>query len=576
MKTHHHITHRTLLSALVIVSALVLFLGAPAQAAPPDNDDFDNATVIAALPTTIVQDTTEATTAGDDPVCSGDAATVWFAYTPAAEQLLAAHTFGSNFDTTLAVYTGERGSLTQIACNDDTSSLQSAVSFTAQAGVTYFFRAAAYGSNRAGGELHFSLDEAAPPPNDDFDNATPITAAPYRATQNIGLATPAADDPDCFWPLPSVWFAFTPAEDITVSADTFGSSFDTTLCVYTGERGALTPVAANDNAAYDEQSYLIFAAQGGERYTIQVGNWDSHSVAQLSLRLREINPIPAHDDFDHAAVADTLPYVSPVDGGSLTAADDDPWNCRMTEQGTAWFAFTPEEDITVEAFALGGNFPWETFGPQRVEGPDAVEALPGIIGVYTGERGALTPIGCQIERLRLDAVAGETYYFMVSNIDQAFYAKVLFILKEALPEAPNDDFDDATPIPALIFTDQKYTGRATQGADDPSLPGCGSSVWYRYTPEASHWLSADTAGSDYDTLLALYTGQRGALTRLAANDDHGESLQSTLTYYVEGGETYYLMVCAHVGEIPFNLHLRVAPILYSYLPLLNRVVLNSD
>lgn len=579
MKTQHHTYHRTLLIALVLVSALVLFLGAPAQAAPPDNDDFDNATVITALPYTIVQDTSEATRAPDDPNCAGTSATVWFAYTPAEEQILTANTFGSSYDTTLGVYYGTRGALNNVTCNDDSGTLQSAVAFTAQAGVTYYFRIGAYDSgsgDRSGGELHFSVARIVPAPNDDFDDAIRITALNFTTGLNVGLATTAGDDPDCYGFRSNVWFAFTPEEDVSVAAGTFGSNYDTTLCIYTGERGNLTPVAANDDSLFADQSYVAFEALAGETYYILASRWSTpHLTDYLGFTLQEVEPLPANDDFDNAAVADPLPFISPVNNSGLTIDEDDPWSCIEGERPTAWFSFTPEEDITVEALAIDGNIPWDDIeGPGP--GPHAVQGLPGIIAVYTGERGDLTPVACRIERLRLEAQAGETYYFMVSNLLDSPYAKVLFILKEALPAAPNDDFDDATSIKTLIFTDDKYTGAATRGADDPSLPGCGPTVWYSYTPERSTWLNIDTAGSDYDTLLGLYTGQRGALTRLAANDDYGESLQARLVYFVEGGETYYLMVCSHLAEIPYNLHLRVAPILYSYFPLLNRPTINGD
>ena len=73
-----------------------------------------------------------------------------------------ANTFGSDYDTTLSAYTGSRGALNQIACNDDAGSLQSQVSFYANAGETYFFMIGAYSSG-PGGNLVFSLDVPPPP-----------------------------------------------------------------------------------------------------------------------------------------------------------------------------------------------------------------------------------------------------------------------------------------------------------------------------------------------------------------------------------------------------------------------------
>ena len=55
-----------------------------------------------------------------------------------------ANTFGSNYDTTLSVYTGSRGSLMQLACNDDSGSLQSRIRFDAVAGTTYYFMVSSF------------------------------------------------------------------------------------------------------------------------------------------------------------------------------------------------------------------------------------------------------------------------------------------------------------------------------------------------------------------------------------------------------------------------------------------------
>lgn len=110
-------------------------------APPPPNDDFNNATVIQSIPFTTSEDVSVATTAPDDPLsCFGANQTVWFAFTPPTNIRLEANTFGSNYDTILSVYTGTRGALTLIACNDDSNNtVQSRVRFDAVAGTTYYF-----------------------------------------------------------------------------------------------------------------------------------------------------------------------------------------------------------------------------------------------------------------------------------------------------------------------------------------------------------------------------------------------------------------------------------------------------
>jgi hypothetical protein len=77
---------------------------------------------------------------------------------------IAADTIGSDYDTTLSVYTGDRSSLSEVACNDDAFSSQSRVVFDATAGVTYFFMVGSYSYfDPPGGTLVFNVDVAPPP-----------------------------------------------------------------------------------------------------------------------------------------------------------------------------------------------------------------------------------------------------------------------------------------------------------------------------------------------------------------------------------------------------------------------------
>jgi len=144
--------------SVTVVLALAFAGIIPASAAPPSNDDFNSATVVTEpLPFSDATNTSEATTAGDDPDCFGQGPTVWYAFTPSQDIQIQADTFGSDYDTTLSVYTGSQGNLVQIACNDDTTSLQSAVLLDAFANETYYFMVGAFASG-AGGNLVFNVD----------------------------------------------------------------------------------------------------------------------------------------------------------------------------------------------------------------------------------------------------------------------------------------------------------------------------------------------------------------------------------------------------------------------------------
>jgi len=112
------------------------------------NDDFNNAFVISSVPYSNSQDTTGATTATDDPhftcVSGQKYNTVWYRYTPTASGIFTVNTFGSSYDTVLAIWTGTRGALQSKACNDDTGGLQSQVLVPVSAGTTYYIEVAGY------------------------------------------------------------------------------------------------------------------------------------------------------------------------------------------------------------------------------------------------------------------------------------------------------------------------------------------------------------------------------------------------------------------------------------------------
>jgi hypothetical protein len=119
---------------------------------------------------------------------------------------------------------------------------------------------------------------------------------------------------------------------------------------------------------------------------------------------------------------------------------------------------------------------------------------------------------------------------------------------EALPPV-NDDFDAATVVSTLPFLDSRDATEATTAADDPSdcFGITPPSVWYRFTPTGNVDVEIETYGSDFDPLIAIYTGTRGNLTpaldgggdwcsdlhRLFFSGFIAKSLSAGTTYYIE-------------------------------------------
>jgi len=261
----------------------------PAPVQPPDNDDFADARVVNEL-------VNEASTAGatiedgEPPSCPSSSgfleATVWYRLTTTEVIGFIIDTVGSDFDTVLAVYSGDAlDDLELRACNDDRGfgEFQSRVQVRARAGETLYIQIGGYadgspffpvGSGQ--GSLRLSIDPHPVPSNDDFANATEIPQVPFAADQSTVVAAVEDDEPTgaCAPIGSTVWYSFTAGDLGSLVASTHGSGFDTVLAVYTGSAvDDLALVACNDDLGTGLQSMASFVTEPGETYHIQIGGY---------------------------------------------------------------------------------------------------------------------------------------------------------------------------------------------------------------------------------------------------------------------------------------------------------------
>jgi hypothetical protein len=127
------------------------------------------------------------------------------------------------------------------------------------------------------------FSSVAAPTNDDFANALVITALPFTHNVNTSAARTDHDDPlndeGCgFGSIGghTVWYRFTPTQNVRINASTVGSNYDPNMFVYTGTRGDLTRVACNFLPAS-----LTFNALAGETYFFLVGSFGEEPGGNL-------------------------------------------------------------------------------------------------------------------------------------------------------------------------------------------------------------------------------------------------------------------------------------------------------
>jgi Ca2+-binding RTX toxin-like protein len=139
-----------------------------------------------------------------------------------------------------------------------------------------------------------------------------------------------------------------------------------------------------------------------------------------------------------------------------------------------------------------------------------------------------------------------------------FVASVLLLVTSGVAHATpptNDDFADAIAVTEpLPYNDTQDTAEATFEAGEPTLAdlGCGfvgATVWYSFAPSVDTIVAADTVGSEFDTILAVWEGSDlGSLTLVGCADDSRGGLQSSVPFLAEAGVEYRIQVGGFVAQ----------------------------
>jgi hypothetical protein len=524
--------------------------------------------------------------------------TVWYRWTPSVGgrvTLTPTATGGSYYDFPhVTVYTGTSlTSLTRVpveAAPNQNWPQPAPFRFRVDPGVTYSIQVD--GSNPTpgapeGGPFTLQWTTLA---GDYFSAPVPLAGARGTVHVNNALATREPAEPTHAQNAGghSLWFSWTPSVGGTVSIDTAGSTFDTLLAVYTGTAlGGLTQVAASDDAPGLATSALTFSAVAGTTYRIAVDgysgaagdavlNWSTAGAATDTTPPTVALTAPAAgayvggqisvsaDASDDTAVAQVEFFA---DGASLGVDTTAPYSVLWQTSGHAAGAAV----LTARATDTAGNVATSPAGSVTVDNvaptasitsrPTSPNPSATATFAFTSNESGAT-FQCHLDT---DAWAACTspvtytppagdHWFYVRAIDRAGNVGTYDYHNWMQVGPPaNDNFAAAQVLTGSSGSVSGTTQNATKEAGEPNHAGNagGHSIWYRWTAPAAGTVTLTTAGSSFNTLLAVYTGSAvNALTRLAQNDDVSRNDRSSrLTFNATSGTTYRIAVDGYGGAV---------------------------
>ena len=340
-------------------------------------------------------------------------------------------------------------------------------------------------------------DPALVPANDAFTNRIALTGATNAVTASSVGATKENGEPNHARDTggASVWWSWTAPASGPVMISSAGSDFDTLLAVYTGTNvAALTRIVQDDDFRGARTSQVGFQAIGGIEYEIVMDGWQG-ATGNISLNVSQPTPVPPtilnQPQSSTNNVGDSVQF-------SVLASGVPPLSFRWFKDGVA----VPD----------GGWRP--TLFIEFVQTNDA--------GAYS-------------------VLVSDRFGSVTSTV------AVLTVNPPPPPPPPpaNDSFTNRVALIGATNTVTSSNAGATKETGEPNHADetGGASVWWSWTAPASGRVTVSLAGSDFDTLLAVYTGTNvDGLTLIAQDDDTREARTSQVGFLAVAGTEYEIAV----------------------------------
>ncbi len=575
--------------------------------AAPANDNFAAAAAITAASGSLpAVNTFSATGEPGEPEHAGISGgrSIWHRFTPAAKDRFVFHTVGSNFDTLLAAYTGSAvNTLTELASNDDFSSgTASRIEFFADPANPVSVAIDGYLSASGNAVLTWANAVLA---NDAFSSSIALSGAQgavsgwnFRATSESGELN-AGTSVWYRWTAPANanGLITVNSPDMAAFVGVYtGNSVGALTEVTTASAGP----GADATASFAAVSGTVYRIQikgntgGTGEFSL---TWGVSGGGATQLLPDIISVASQADQYMYGWTLDQ----TQIPGRTLlrvTTATANVGSGKLELRGS-----TSNPAVYQRVFNLNGTYSdrlagtftfHPTHGHLHFDGwlqfhLRAVTAENGVGGIVaTGDKTSFAIIDLDAHDLSLPGAPTSSVYsgglvqgisvgwrdiysrtlddqwIDVTNVPPGAYwlesvvdpdnrvlesdetnntTRILITYAGSAP--PNNNFFSAT---LLTGTGAATNGRnfsANKESGEPAHAGNagGKSVWYRWIAPYSGPVTISTAGSGFDTLLAVYTGSGlTTLTPVASNDDDAPATTSRVTFTAVNGTAYRIVV----------------------------------
>jgi hypothetical protein len=276
--------------------------------------------------------------------------------------------------------------------------------------------------------------------------------------------------------------------------------------------------------------------------TLKRAVWDTF-VAVLLIVPPAAAAAPVNDLFANAI---QLTGASVVTNGSNVGATKEPGEPDHAGDAggkSVWWLWTAPFTGSVFIHTTGSSF-------DTLLGVYVGSSLSALKLITANDQDPLDPLGGDTSRVKFNAIAETVYAIAVDGFAGA--SGTIRLTIAAPPRPPNDDFAQRIVLTGTSILTNGSTFDATKEPNEPNHAGepGGKSIWWSWTAPSAGRAIITTAGSYFDTVLAVYRGETvDDLVEIASNDQDplgGDT--SRVSFPTAVGQHYEIAVDGWNGE----------------------------